>query len=242
MNGLRMHRVAAINVISGLLILFASVVILPTVHAQQAEERLLPKLLNYDVIIDVGHGGIDSGTFYGTLLEKNLNLAFGLQLYHELKNMGYQVGITRMHDYALSDDYKAQRIRSRHQRDLTQRKLIGEGLRPKLFISLHVNYSSYKAARGPVIIYQKKGTSYLFAQLLQHYLNDIANKSQSSIPSSKYFLLQSVKSPTLIAEVGYISHPQERMLLQQPAYQKQVAQTIARAVEDYFTLYPLISP
>lgn len=211
---------------------------LPQEAASQEERSFPERLLNYDVIIDVGHGGIDGGTFYGAVLEKDLNLSIGIKLYHELKNLGYQVGITRVHDYALSDDYTSDKIKSRHKRDLTQRWLIAQGLRPKLFISIHVNYSSSKEPRGPMIIYQKKGESYLFATLLQRRLNQFTNQKQTSISSSKYFLLKTIKSPALIAEVGYISNPQERQLLQDDHYQKQLAQTITQAIEDYFTLYP----
>lgn len=213
---------------------------LPQGVASQEERSSLPeRLLNYDVIIDVGHGGIDGGTIYGSLLEKDLNLSIGLKLYNELKNIGYQVGITRVHDYALSDDYTSNKIKSRHKRDLTQRWLIAQGLRPKLFISIHVNYSSSKKPRGPMIIYQQKGESYLFASLLQRRLNQFTNQKQTSISSSKYFLLKTIKTPALIAEVGYISNPQERQLLQDDHYQKQLAKTITQAIEDYFTLYPV---
>ncbi|GAA0374295.1 N-acetylmuramoyl-L-alanine amidase family protein [Bacillus horti] len=204
-------------------------------------EQSLYRFMPYDVVIDIGHGGIDGGTFHKTILEKDINLTIGLELYKELKKKHYLVGITRTHDYALSDDYHFSAIRSRHQRDLTQRKLIAEGLNPKLLISIHVNYSSSKKARGPMVIYQRRGNSYLIAALLQDNLNKLAQTKHSIVPSSTFFLLQSVDSPALIAEVGYISHPQERALLQQPAYQQQIAQAISNTIDQYFTLYPSIA-
>jgi N-acetylmuramoyl-L-alanine amidase len=207
------------------------------------KDEVIPKQLHrhifdYDVILDVGHGGIDGGTFYGNILEKNLNLEIGVKLYHLLKAKGYQVGITRVHDYALSDDSPFNGIHSRHRRDLRQRWLIAEGLRPKLFLSIHVNYSGSRSTNGPVIIHQKQAESYLLANLLQNELNQLAQTNHSNKQSHYYYLLQNIEQPCLIAEVGYISHPGERQKMQDPTYQKKMAEHMSQAIDQFFILYP----
>ena len=47
------------------------------------------------IYIDVGHGGVDSGTKYKDLLEKDLNLEIGYELMGELENAGAKVYMTR---------------------------------------------------------------------------------------------------------------------------------------------------
>lgn len=200
-------------------------------------EQLRRRLMPCDVMIDVGHGGIDGGTSAGELLEKDLNLAIGRKLYATLQARGYGVSITRLHDYALSDDSPFSSIRSRHLRDLKQRVYIAKVVKPKLFISIHTNYSSISSIRGPLVIHQNTAESYLFAQLLQESLNETAQINKKSYPSRRYFLLNGVKTPALITEVGYISHYAERKKLVDDAYQDKLVNAIAQAIEQYFIIY-----
>ncbi|WP_202078332.1 N-acetylmuramoyl-L-alanine amidase family protein [Caldalkalibacillus salinus] len=209
-----------------------------SVQAVTQERPLQQKLLHYDIIIDVGHGGIDGGTHRGSLLEKNINLEVGKALYDELQKRKYEVGITRLQDYALSDDSPQPRVGSRHKRDLRQRALIAKGVNPALFISLHTNYSSHSGVKGPMIIHQDQAKSTLMAQLLQSELNHLTGYPKKEFPSRRYYLLQSVPCPCMIAEIGYISHPIEAKRLQDPAYQQQIAIKMANAIDQYFHLYP----
>jgi N-acetylmuramoyl-L-alanine amidase len=223
-------------------ILLLSLLFYPAVTCAESDEvipeQLHQQVFDYDVILDVGHGGVDGGTSYGSILEKNLNLEIGIKLYHLLKEKGYRVGITRVHDYALSDDSPFKGIYSRHRRDLRQRWLIAEGLKPKLFLSVHVNYSGSRSTNGPVIIHQRQAESYLLANLLQNELNHLAQTNHSHKQSHYYYLLQNIEQPCLIAEVGYISHPGDRHKIQDPAYQKKMAEHMSQAIDQFFILYP----
>ncbi len=50
------------------------------------------------IVIDPGHGGHDSGTFFGTQTEKAANLAIALTLKAQLEAVGYTVELTRSGD------------------------------------------------------------------------------------------------------------------------------------------------
>lgn len=204
----------------------------------ETSEELSPRLFRYDIIIDVGHGGIDGGTSYGALLEKDLNLAIGVKLFKHLKAQGYQVGITRLTDYALSDDSTYTWMKSRHKRDLTQRWLIAEGLKPKVFISIHVNFSPHRYNKGAVILHQKQAESYLLAELIQKELNELTQTHDRQKMTQYYYLLKTINQPSLIAEVGYISHPHEREKLQNEGYQQELAEKMSNAIDQFFLLYP----
>ncbi len=192
----------------------------------------------FDVIIDVGHGGIDGGTVSpNNLLEKDLNLQFGKKLYHKLMDQGYNVGITRIHDYALSDDSRLA-IRSRHLRDLTQRKLIADALKPKLFISIHMNAAAKKSRRGPIVIYQASEKSYAVAQLLQQHLNEVYKIEKWPMKGKSYFLMKHLEMPSVIVEVGYMSNPKDLAMLTDEAVQKRLIDAMAHSIGEYFLLYP----
>src|SRR5437899_226339 len=96
--------------------------------------------LSPDVLIDVGHGGIDGGTSHNELLEKDLNLAIAKLLKQSLKEYNILAVLNRTTDVAPSDDNHWLPSRSRHRRDLAQRSLVMEGLYPKVIISLHCNW------------------------------------------------------------------------------------------------------
>lgn len=202
---------------------------------QPVQAQIVPQPV--DIIIDVGHGGIDGGTSTGDILEKDINLAIGAKLYKVLQKQSYHVGITRLHDYALSDDSLFKHL-SRHKRDLNQRKLIAETLKPKLFISLHVNWSKNANVRGPMVIYQPNHASFIVAQFMQHHLNELYGTSNKPMKGTPYFLMKSLEMPSIIVEMGYISNPQDLNMLLKEESQNQLVLKMAQAINDYLLLNP----
>lgn len=190
-----------------------------------------------DVLIDVGHGGIDGGTSYGDLLEKNLNLAVGLRLYEHLCALGVRAALNRTADYAPSDDNTWLGSRSRHHRDLAQRKLLIDALQPKLTISLHTNWANHTSIRGPGILYQANPPSFIAARLLAARLNRLYGTSSIPYVGKTFYLLNHPKPPVVIVEMGYISNPADRAMLTQSSGQQQITEAIASAVIDYLLVY-----
>jgi N-acetylmuramoyl-L-alanine amidase len=181
-----------------------------------------------DIVVDIGHGGVDGGTSYGTVLEKDINLSIGLKLYPNLRKQGLSVGMTRMKDYALSDDNPSRG--SRHKRDLAQRVEVANRLRPVFLISLHVNWSENRTKTGPLVIYRKNHEpSKRLALRLQKELNALYGTSTQPEPSKKYFLLRYAKAPSVIIEMGYLSNSRDRTLLQSADFQKKIAEAIGKA-------------
>lgn len=194
-------------------------------------------IMEYDIIIDVGHGGVDGGAVSQQILEKELNLQIGILLYKRLQQKGYAVGITRLSDYALSDDSTNKHL-TRHSQDLRQRTLIANELKPKMFISLHANAAKSKKVRGPVIIYKQQAESYLLAELLQQEMNEFMNCHKSSRSGQRYYLLKSIEPSAIIAEVGYISNPEECKRLIDQNYQRELVEHIVNAIDEFFVVYP----
>lgn len=186
-----------------------------------------------DVLIDVGHGGIDGGTSYGDLLEKNMNLQMGRQLYEALQRMGISAALNRASDMAPSDDNRWHRTHSRHLRDLSQRKLVIESLRPKLTVSLHVNWSDNSHASGPGALHQGNAPSRLAARLFTARLDGVYGSKTVPTYGKTFFLLKHAPTPTIIVEMGYISNTGDRSLLTTPAGQKKLAEAMAAAAAEY---------
>ncbi len=190
-----------------------------------------------NIVIDPGHGGIDSGATYAEVEEKQVNLAVAEKLAVALEEQGYHVILTRERDEALSDSSPRTEIRSRHQRDLIQRGAIVNHFTPQIILSIHANSGSL-TKRGGQVLYQAKGQGYLLAHILQQKLNHLANKNEVPLKNKSLYLLNRSKSIALIVEVGYISNPFERELLLNHAYQLELVNVMVEGINEFMFCFP----
>ncbi|UKS27694.1 N-acetylmuramoyl-L-alanine amidase [Paenibacillus sp. HWE-109] len=194
-----------------------------------------PLLPSADVILDVGHGGIDSGTMVGKYQEKDINLAISQKTYKLLQKKGYRVIMNRSKDYALSDDNKWS-YGSRHRKDLAQRSGLANTIKPQMMLSLHINWSRKSDIRGPIVIYQNRSESILLAQLLQESLNRVYGTEELPVLGKKYFVIRNTKCPTVIVELGFLSNKADRKLLNSSHHQAKLAEAITKGVEQYIRM------
>ncbi|MGB9976012.1 N-acetylmuramoyl-L-alanine amidase family protein [Thermovenabulum sp.] len=193
------------------------------------------------VVIDPGHGGIDSGAFHkdGTL-EKNINLSISLKLKRALELEGARVIMTRTTDESL--DGRNNKSSSRHKRDLIERAEIINNSGANIFLSIHVN--SEKGApnvRGPMVFYYRESyESRRLAEILQKHLEKAYISSGQRVPfripypNSSLFLLCNTRIPGVIIEVGFITNSQDRQLLKTSDFQELISGEIKNALIEYF--------
>ncbi len=135
----------------------ASIAPLPSTYKQSSDDNhafMLPPnyqraLPGAEVLIDVGHGGVDGGAHYENLLEKDINLAIAKRLYLQLRSNGIRTILNRNGDYALSEDNRWFGSPSRHQRDLSQRSQLTKEIQTQIVVSLHVNWSARSQRKRP---------------------------------------------------------------------------------------------
>ncbi|MED1919496.1 N-acetylmuramoyl-L-alanine amidase [Bacillus thuringiensis] len=193
-------------------------------------------LTPFHILIDVGHGGVDSGTSYGDLYEKDINLQIAKQLYQQLTEAGYTVALNRNKDIALSDENRWLDNRSRHIRDLAQRKNLAKEIGPQMLLSLHVNWASNSRRRGAILLYQDTEQSYMLAELLQNSLNKLSGTNNQPVRGKTYYMLRHNYCPSVIVEMGFISNAHDREMLTNPKAQEKIAQAITEAVSEYVKL------
>ena len=66
--------------------------------------------MNYKIVIDAGHGGIDNGATGNGIIEKDLTLKISNYIYDRLKKLGLDVFITRTTDETLTPDERVNRV------------------------------------------------------------------------------------------------------------------------------------
>lgn len=187
-------------------------------------------LIDFTVVIDAGHGGIDGGVVAadGTK-ESTLNLAYARQLGQLFERGGFCVVYTRRSDGGLyglpTKGFKA--------RDMQARKKIVDEAHPNLLISVHMNKFAQSSRSGPQVFYQQGSDSgLLLAQSLQRVFNDSTGNSHEAI-GGDYYMCREVDCPAVIVECGFLSNAEECALLQTDAYREQLCNNIYGGVMLY---------
>ena len=121
---------------------------------------------------------------------------------------------------------------------MKQRIQIIEEAQPQLAVSIHQNsYQSPEVKGAQVFYYKHSAEGKKQAQILQKSLKenlDTENKRQEKEDSTYYMLLHT-GAPTVIAECGFLSNPQEAALLNTAEYRQKVAEALCKGILEYFT-------
>lgn len=182
------------------------------------------------IVIDVGHGGVDPGTMYKDIYEKDINLAISLELEKELSRLGASVILIRNDDYDLSKPNASWRKKS----DFDNRIKIINSSGADYYLSIHLNYLGDTSYYGPQVFYNKKSdNNKKIAETLQNELNKELNTDREVklIPSSTY-MYKELKVDGVLIECGFLSNAYERGLLVKEEYQNRLAKTIARGLSN----------
>ncbi len=187
----------------------------------------LPTPPRWYVIVDAGHGGFDAGAsgVDTKVQESELNLRVALRVQQYLEDAGVRVLMTRTDEGALGGTKKE---------DMARRGQLLQTEGADAAVSIHMNKFSDRKVRGPMAYYQagaKAGQA--LAQCVIDQLTDaIGLKSRLANPGNN-LVTRVPACPAVLVECGFLSHPEEERLLQEEAYQKAIAEAIARGVLAY---------
>lgn len=190
-------------------------------------------ILDYTVVLDAGHGGIDGGAV-GTktnVKESDINLSIVRKLEKHLKSFGFKVVLTRSDINGLynvfSRDYK--------QEDMQKRKDIIKKANANLVISIHMNSFPDRTSSGAQAFYDKdNGASKLFADVVQSELKLHLPNARKESSYGDYYILKCTQNPSIMVECGYLSNPEEELLLSSDEYQEKMSYYIFCGIIKYF--------
>ena len=135
------------------------------------KEETLPDDV-YDIVIDPGHGGVDSGAVNGRYRESTYTLDYAKTLKEVLEEEGFKVKLTRDTDKQI-DNYGA-----------GSRTGIAYETKAKLFLSIHLNSATWKGQNGVEIYYAYEDNN-TFAKLIADNIVKYANTTYSNNPQNK---------------------------------------------------------
>ncbi len=190
------------------------------------------------IVIDPGHGGVDSGTNCFDFVEKEINLAVAKKLRAELTRLGAKVILTRQDDLDLSQ-LNPNGESTRHKRGLQARVSIINKNQPGVFLSIHVN-AHYRrpSTSGSIVFYRKNDPgSRRLSTILQHHLNRVTEKhnlQKHLAATAEFYVLRHSTRTGAILELGFMTNPREKELLKQDQYQWELTKGIVEGLKEYF--------
>ena len=195
--------------------------------------------LNYTIVLDAGHGGIDGGCVGSTtgISEAEINLSVTKKLESLLTGFGFRVVLTRTNSNGLYSITST----NKKQDDLQKRKQIIVNANPNLLVSIHMNSYVNSSEHGAQTFYQtgsensKHLATTIQAELVKNLTDARANCNQSDL-----YILKCVSAPSVVVEGGFLSNPTDESLLVTSEYQQQMAYSIFCGILKYFEIVSTI--
>lgn len=190
---------------------------------------------NVKIIVDAGHGFPDGGTVgVSGSVESELNLEIANLLRETLEGKGIEVVMTREGSDGLRDENSG---RWKKSEDMNKRLKIMKTAGADLFVSIHMNHYPEKSVHGLRLFYSKKHPDIKeLAELMQYKMASATGAKINTVMAAdaRLFLMKSPPIPSILAECGFISNPDEEAMLNNEEYKAKLAWAIAEAVEEYY--------
>lgn len=169
----------------------------------------------YNIFLDFGHGGKDSGAIGHGLKEKDRALTIGLKIGKILERHKVKVRYSRQTDVFI---------------ELATRSDLSNLAKSDLFVSIHLNAHHDKNAQGFEIFNYPKSTSGL---LLAKDIHDSVIHSKlftkdRGIKQANFSVLRRTKAKAVLIEVGFITNKEDVQLMGNR--EDEFAQVIAKGI------------
>lgn len=190
---------------------------------QQGNREIDNPLRGKVIIVDPGHGGVDTGApGPGTVNEKDAVLAMSLYLRDMLTDAGAEVIMTRAEDVDINLYDRPERI---------------DRFNADLFISVHCNAHAPAAPateiHGLMVLYNYAHNEMLADIMLQ------TMAEETELPAFRTWrrniaVLRHPHIPSVLVEAGYMMHPHDNWYILHPSGQKDLARAMMEGLNNYF--------
>lgn len=220
-----------------LVILAVILLVLPMLCMSMSASLATTPKTQFCVVIDAGHGGIDSGAV-GIATgnkESDINLDISLKLGKHLENLGLKVVYTRK----TSDGLYGTTDSGYKRRDMEARRRITLQADADLLVSIHLNKFSSSSRRGAQVYHQSGDEkSIVLANAIQDVLNksvNIPQQGRAFTASKGDFWMCKIIKPSVIVECGFLSNEKDDLLFDTTEYREQIAYLIFDGIVSYLT-------
>lgn len=190
-------------------------------RTQEIIRNSLPQdLQGLKIVLDPGHGGIDTGaeSLDGKTNEKTLTLSTAKKIGALLENAGVTVSYTRDQDELIS---------------LTEIAKFSKTQNPDLFISLHYDNNDIPNGWSGTTTYYYYERDKKLAETVSGFLAKDVPLSSNGVRQGNYFVIRESFVPSLLLELGYLNSDKDLANIRKDGYQEQVAEAVVAGVRQY---------
>lgn len=195
--------------------------------------RYVPVSRKLLCLLDAGHGGNDPGKVSSSgVKEKDINLAITLKCQSVLEQNGVKVILTRNSDCSLADSNASNKKAS----DLKKRKALIKESQINCAVSIHQNSFPDTSSHGAQVFYHPQNPdSKRLASLIQAQMQNLTGiqNHRKIKANTDYYLLRDNNTPTVIAEVCFLSNPSEAAMITEETIQEKAAFQIAMGIMQF---------
>jgi N-acetylmuramoyl-L-alanine amidase len=183
------------------------------VHAQQTEK--------FTVLIDVAHGGKDTGVQIDGQTEKDLTARIASQLKAISGNEDIAIYFTREEDKFVT---------------LQERVTAINSLKPDMVLSLHLNGTANTDKFGmEFFVPENDAATYsqsrIYADMLSvHFAKQ--NYTVAGVKEAPMYVLKHSQYPVVLCELGYLTNSNDRSYLTNTQKQKEIASTLLAFIKQ----------
>ena len=186
------------------------------------------------IIIDAGHGGVDSGAVSCTgIYESHLNLEIAVRLNDLMHLLGMKSVMIRKTDSDLSRVEGT--IAERKISDLKERVRIINETDNAVLISIHQNIFLDSRYSGSQVFYaQTVGSKELALEIQRLLIAVLQPQNSRKIKRADHvYLMEHINCRGVLIECGFLSNPEEEAKLRSERYQKQICCVVAATLSKY---------
>ncbi len=173
------------------------------------------------ILVDPGHGGRDPGAIGNGIQEKNVVLPISLFVGQSLQSMGYTVYYSRTNDVEV---------------DLAPRVSLAERVNADVFVSIHANSLASRSSNvNGVETFYARGSS-MGRELATYVQSQIIADTRANDRGPKaagFYVIARTSMPAILVETGFVTNPTEAANLNNPNYQKVMANAIAKGIDQF---------
>ncbi len=181
------------------------------------------------IVVDAGHGGVDSGAVGNGIIEKDLTLKISKYIYDRLKELGLDVKLTRETDETLSPSERVNRVLDSFGNSSDV-----------IVLSNHINAGGGDGAEVIYALRNKDTLSNLVLAELKNAGQNIRRSYQRTLPTDKtkdyYFMQRNTgNTESITIEYGFLDGKGDDVNQLKNNWQE-YAEAVVKAVIEYLNL------
>lgn len=179
-----------------------------------------PNKEKFVIVLDASHGGKDTGSQHGSLVEKDYSLEIAKKIIALNANENVEFVLSRDIDEFIELGKRVERINE---------------LQPDLVISLHLNKAINEELNGYEIFISPENNEFesskLYAEKLISQLKSLP-LSNRGVKEQRFKIIRESNHPAILFEMGFVSNETDRNYLISDKGQNEIAQNIINFVNS----------